>query len=849
MKGYEEYLFKYMSGSSTHFIIPVYQRNYDWKTENCKQLFDDLVSVSKNKLNSHFFGSIVSVSDPEGGMLDFLIIDGQQRLTTVSLLFLAMYNLMQEGKIVPQKSNLAVQIYETFLIDKFEDDESKIKLKPIKNDQKAFEALFDPDLEKVADSNLTINYDYFYNRIQQEEITIDELFDAIRKLQIINISLNHEDNPQLIFESLNSTGMALSEGDKIRNYILMELPIKEQNQFYTKYWNQIEKMTDYDVSSFVRDYLSIKQMSTPNIKNVYVKFKEYKQEEYGKGLDTEDVLKEMWNYSKRYNKLISPNIILPTASKLDWCIYRLNRLKTTITRPFLLEVLRMNEKGSVNDNDLLEIFKTVETYIFRRLICDLPSNSLNKIFLTLHRDIIKLEDNEENYLEKCIYVLNSKKESGSFPSDEEFISALLQKNIYSMRPESKHYLFERLEHGGLKGGALDVWNSIDNKTLTIEHIMPQTLTAAWREDLGGDEESERIHNEWLHRLANLTLTAYNSEYKNHRFYDKCKTIKGGFAEGGLHINHWIKDQDKWTEEEILKRNDLLKGEALQIWNKPESNYEPVEKQLDSVTLNDDEDYTGKKIYKYSFEGVEHQVGSWADMYQQVLMRLHEKDGSVLTKLAVCNDANVDMSVHFSTQKADYNSCREIGENLYVWTGTNTQSKVSNLAKLLPQFGLDEDQLIFYFKDEDDEDEDISGTRYEIRKHYWQYAIDSIREKTGSFGNSGTTTSNSLSGASNRPSVWPVCVANFDSARVELYIDFGDWTKNKEYFDDLIIHKAEIESAFGDVLIWNRSEDTRASKVYFEIKNIGVINESDWPRMAKFHSEKMAALMKAAEPYM
>lgn len=166
-----------------------------------------------------------SVSDPQGGMLDFLIIDGQQRLTTVSLIFLAMYNLMQEGKAIPQKSNLAVQIYETYLIDKFEDDESKIKLKPIKNDQKAFEALFDPDLEKVADSNLTINYNYFYNRIQREEISIDELFDAIRKLQIINISLNHEDNPQLIFESLNSTGMALSEDNKIRNYILMGLPI------------------------------------------------------------------------------------------------------------------------------------------------------------------------------------------------------------------------------------------------------------------------------------------------------------------------------------------------------------------------------------------------------------------------------------------------------------------------------------------------------------------------------------------------------------------------------------------------------------------------------------------------
>ena len=231
------------------------------------------------------------------------------------------------------------------------------------------------------------------------------------------------------------------------------------------------------------------------------------------------------------------------------------------------------------------------------------------------------------------------------------------------------------------------------------------------------------------------------------------------------------------------------------------------------------------------------------------MRLHEKDGSVLTKLAVCNDANVDMSVHFSIQKEDYHSCREIGENLYVWTGTNTQSKISNLEKLLPQFGLDEDQLVFYFKDEEEEDEDISGTRYEIRKRYWQFSIDLIREKTGSFGNSGSTINNSIMGSSTKANVLAVCVANFDSARVELYIDFGDWNKNKEFFDALISHKSEIEDTFGDTLIWSRSEDTRASKVYYEIKNIGVINESDWPRMAKFHSEKMSALMKAAEPYM
>ena len=257
MKGYEQWLIQYMGGSA-HLIIPVYQRNYDWKIEQCRQLYDDLVSVARKGLNSHFFGSVVSVSDPGGQMMDYLIIDGQQRLTTVSLLMLAIHRLLEEGTVQAEQKNLASLLLKKYLIDEFENDSQKIKLKPIKDDQRAFISLFDTDAEQIVESNLTINYRYFRDRIQRQEISIDALYSAISKLQIINITLNHEDDPQLIFESLNSTGLALSEGDKIRNYILMGLSLHEQEVYYTKYWNEIEKNTGYDVSSFVRDYLSIK---------------------------------------------------------------------------------------------------------------------------------------------------------------------------------------------------------------------------------------------------------------------------------------------------------------------------------------------------------------------------------------------------------------------------------------------------------------------------------------------------------------------------------------------------------------------------------------------------------------
>ena len=253
MKGSECKLIEYMDGSKKRFIIPVYQRNYDWKIEHCKQLYDDLVKVIKNNRKSHFFGSLVSVYESSGRNTEFLVIDGQQRLTTVSLLLLAMYNIISNGILIPNESSLARQIYEDFLVDKYQPAETRIKLKPVKDDQTALEMLFYNNRERVLASNLTINYNYFYDRIQKQEITIDELFEAICKLEIINITLNSDDNPQLIFESLNSTGLELSEGDKIRNYILMGLPSKEQDEYYEKYWNRIEKCVQYDVSSFIRD--------------------------------------------------------------------------------------------------------------------------------------------------------------------------------------------------------------------------------------------------------------------------------------------------------------------------------------------------------------------------------------------------------------------------------------------------------------------------------------------------------------------------------------------------------------------------------------------------------------------
>ncbi len=834
MNGNAQKLIKYMDGASKRFIIPVYQRNYDWKMEHCKQLYDDLVKVIRQNRKSHFFGSIVSVQSETGTMEEFLIIDGQQRLTTISLLLLAIYHLLCSGKMVSHDRQLTDKILKKYLIDEYEPEEKRIKLKPIKNDQKAFGILFDKDEERIPDSNLTINYQYFYDRIQREELSIDELFDAICRLEIINISLNHEDNPQLIFESLNSTGLDLSEGDKIRNYILMGLPNDQQTKFYEKYWNRIETHTDYDVSSFVRDYLSIKQQSTPNMNSVYPAFKKYVED--AEPTDIEPLLKDLLEYAKRYALLLRGG---HSDERLNGCIYRLNRLSTSVTRPFLLEALRLRENDILSADELIEIFQFTESYLFRRTICDLPTNALNKIFLLLHREIIRMDGSEENYAEKFKYALLSKKERARYPSDEEFAESMSTRNIYGMNPKNKLYLFERLENAGT-GETKDVWGHLDRGEYSIEHIMPQHLTAAWVTALG--EEHEMIHTNWLHRLANLTLTAYNSRYSNSPFADK-RDMAHGFKDSGLRVNQWIGQKGKWGLPELEERDQLLRNRVIDIWPYPTSSYQPPEKQMDSVSLDEDIILTGRILSKYSFKGAEQPVASWADMYQQVITMLHAENKAVLTKLAVSQDAAVDLSLHFSMSSTAFNACRQIDTNLYVWTGTDTQYKINILRKIFALFGVSESELVFYLRDEETS-EPVAGTRHEIRKKYWEYALPQLKAsfgENGPFSNVNPVTNNWIAGFVGVSGIHIDCIANYDESRVEFYLGMAFKEQNKALFDFLFARKDSIEAAMGTQLIWSRMDDNKASKIHISLPGADISKDTDWPRMTKFHVDASKGL--------
>lgn len=830
-----------MQGASKRFVIPVYQRNYDWKLENCKQLYEDLVKVIRGNKKSHFFGSIVSVFNPDGAHDDFFVIDGQQRLTTVSLLLLAMYNLIRHNVVQPDEFNLSERIYEEYLVDKWQDGDNRIKLKPIKNDQAAFSMFFIDGADYIKESNMTINYQYFYDLIQKEEVKIDELYDAICRLEIISITLNNDDNPQLIFESLNSTGVALSEGDKIRNFILMGLPNKKQTEAYERFWNPIEECTSYDVSSFIRDYLSVKQQVTPSLNRIYVTFKAYVEES---SINTNELLENLLFYAKLYQTLIQCDT---SNKKLNACMYRLDRLETTVTRPFFLEVLRLWKEGKLNIDEVSDIFLSTENYLFRRSICDLPTNALNKIFLLLHREILRLDNTEDNYVSKFKYTLLNKKERARFPDDAEFTEAFGSRQVYLMNSKNKIYILEKFENYDTIEDK-DIYRHFDEGDYSIEHIMPQHLTPVWVRNIGPDYE--QIHELWLHRIANLTLTAYNSKYSNSSFQEK-KEIKNGFLESGIRLNQYIAQKENWGLSELEERNQFLMNRALYIWPQPTTQYKPEVKQLDSYTLDDDVNLSGRVIARFNYKGMEQPVTSWIEMYDSVLRILHAEDKSIMSKLVYSSDANIDLAQYVSKDRNSLRGYSEIGDGIYVERNTSTWMKVSLLRKFFKLYGADPTDLVFYLRDaSNNDDEGLEGTSGDLRKRYWTMALEYIREAnsdTGLFAKTGPSKDNWISGYFGISGFSFCCVSNFDAARVELVFSKANKEDNKAMFDYLVARRIEIEQLLDTQLDWARGDDIKASKVSCLLTNVNIGNETDWLMMAKFQAEWSKKMYDAFVP--
>ena len=666
------------------------------KPKQCEQLFNDLVQIIKKNRKSHFFGSIVTSSANKGGKSDYLVIDGQQRITTISILFTAMVNLMKSGLVEADDKRLAEKIEKKFLVDEYQTEDRKLRLKPIKDDCVSFDKLITNDpTEFVESSNITQNYYYFENRIKKNEISIDDLYEAIFRLEIIDIFLDKEDNPQLIFESLNSTGLDLTEGDKIRNFILMGLDAKTQENYYEQYWNKIEKCTDYNVSGFIRNYLTLIQKKIPNINNVYFTFKEYVLDKMDieNEEDCETILKEMLYYAQIYNKIISaennPKDVISSI------LYRLNNIEMTVSYPFLLAMFGHELRKEITSLDVETTLKAIESYIFRRIMCpNYASNALNKVFCNLDSEVMKIKnDNQDvSYSDILIYCLQSRVGAAGFPSDKEFTEALTNRDVYHMYKKNREYLFDRFENGNTIE-RVNVIEMMENGDLTIEHIMPQTLTEEWKNELGSNYQI--IYDQNIHTLKNLTLTGYNSKYSNSIFSEK-KTIEKGFKDSGLNLNKSLLEYEHWSETEMQDRLNKLLLQANILWSYPKTNFVPPKKEIDSVTLEDDESLRGRTLISYSYGNVkEHETNIWVEMFNDVIKQIYDEDPSQIRILA--SDKNYENIIISSTEKQG--DWFKIDTDIYLYTHNSTNAKMRILNKVFDAYGKDKNDLVFNLKPE------------------------------------------------------------------------------------------------------------------------------------------------------
>ncbi len=550
------------------FVIPIYQRVYSWEKEQCKQLWDDIVKTGGNdQMNGHFIGSIVFVQDGiyTTSHNELLIIDGQQRLTTITLLLTALREHWSDKR---------KEIEDHYLINSDKDGDKKFRLILSDSDKDTLLSLIDENRRKPSEpsSKIVENFKLFEEWVSNTN-QLETIFKGLEKLMIVYIALKKEKyDPQLIFESMNSKGMELVQTDLIRNYILMGLESEKQEIFYKKYWRAVEedfKQNKKLFDRFVRHYLTIKTREIPNIKKVYVAFKRYQQE---RGIETEALLQDLQKYCGYFCRIIFKK---ETDKDLNKALGFLVDLEMDVVYPLLLELYSDYSDGVLSKADFISIIALIESYICRRAVCRLGTNGLNKIFASFTKKI-----NKDQYFESIkAHFLSLETTKGKFPKDSEFKNLFITIDFYNLLKEKKYFL-ERLEN-------FNTEEPVNTQECTIEHIMPQTLTPEWEKDLG--ENFQAIHDKYLHTIGNLTLTGYNPEYSNKSFKEK-QGMEKGFKDSPLRLNQSLRDLESFGEEEIKKRANDLADLALKIWTYP---------NLDAETLEKYKPKKEKKVYDLS----------------------------------------------------------------------------------------------------------------------------------------------------------------------------------------------------------------------------------------------------------
>lgn len=551
-----------MKSQGSQFVIPVYQRNYTWvKNNEIAKLLSDLDILLANKDNNHFLGILMYLPKQINfSFSEFQVIDGQQRLTTIFLILLAIRKIAEENN----DSKTAEIINEFYLFNKFSDDSNKFRMKPLVSDDEVFQKILNNDFNFITESektsNIYSNFIYIENYIKDNLIKyqLNDIIDALQRFYIVSIPLVVTDNPQQIFESINSTGAPLTSADLIRNYILMNHTDKVQEDLYTNYWKKIENIepNSKKLEEIIRQYLAVKLFQLPNKNNIYNEFKNFWNENEEDDIKTK--LNDIYNYVFMFDEIYNSDSL---DDKIQESILEFRKISSQIPASILMETLILYKNKQINSDQVNSIFSIINTYLIRRALVDLDTSNITRLFPTILKHVLDTCNGDySNIVDILSYFLikNNANRKMFMPTDKQLKTYLKENNAYSI--SHIRIVLEKIENSE---------NLLPLEKLNIEHIMPQTTNDYWR-DKTGLNDLEYAH--YTNLLGNLTLVSSkdNSKMGNKNFETKKDILK---ETSHVKLNTKILDKNEWTIEDINTRTDELINKIITIYPYTDSDYE------------------------------------------------------------------------------------------------------------------------------------------------------------------------------------------------------------------------------------------------------------------------------------
>lgn len=836
MNAKELQLVSFLKKRDIQFVIPIYQRNYDWGQQECSDLFKDIIDVVSHHRSSHFIGSIVFIYDglfSSSEISELVIIDGQQRLTTLNILLVALYRFALESG----QQWEADRIYNSYLCNEYAEEENyKLKLKQTDKNALAFEAILLGEEDKVeGGAKVLENYRFFKGLVNKDNFQLIE--QGLKRLIFVEIALERgKDDPQRIFESLNSTGLDLSQSDLIRNYILMDLDPKEQARVYKRIWYPIEENArnwgedKSMVSAFIRDYLTLKNKTIPKKSKVYQTFKEQyqdkKEDEYYNDLE------QIKSLSYHYHLFINPRAERDKDIRQE--LEYINQLDVNVVYPFLLQLFEDKENGVISKLDLIAILQFLQAYVWRRFIMGLPTSALTKIFMALYAEV-----DSEDYLNSIYQAILKKRGAGRFPLDAELRQALKDRDLYHITARKRNYLFEKLENYNNRE-----YVDTRDERISVEHIFPQKLSEDWRKELA-EEDIQAFEHRYLHTIGNLTLSGNNGALGNKTFRAKKEmNIQGkeqGYRYSRLWLNKYLSSLSSWDIQAYQERTVIITERFLEIWSYPEVEVQEefLEPELHIMEASLPKN---KKLAYFIFEGEKVEEGRFTQMYLYVLRALYERNAALLL--------SQPDRLKVSERAEDFRAPQLLVGSYYVETNSDSNSKFTTLKSLLPLFDL-EDALLLKYRDKQALGEKIAATkkdRFFMRKKYWTQLLPQIKDTT-LFQRVSPSKDHWLSCGAGTTSVYYSLIMTKDEARIEVSITGAEKIRNKEIFRKLFGYKEEIEAVFGQPLVWQEMADNKKSCIRFDLKGVSLGREEDWPKANRFFIDCLPKMEEAFSPYL